>query len=649
MVTELLRATGLSVGTYTSPHLERHQRAARRGTARPIDDDALGEAIGTIAAVEPLAGVTPSYFEILTAAAFAWFADLAVDVAVVEVGLLGRFDATNVADGQVAVLTNVGRDHTDGGPGWRAKRSPRRRWASSSPGSTFVLGETDPELRSVFAAAPAEETWLPRRATSTADANRVALGGRLVDLRTPGVEVDDVFLPLHGAHQADNAAVALAAAEAFFGQAARRRPGAGGLRRRPRAGPVRGRATESRPWCSMRAHNVDGAPPRAADPGRGVHPRRHHRPGGRPPRRARSRARCSTRSVPPTPGSSSPARPTSPRAIPAPEVAAAADGAGRRRRVGTVGRATRCARALAVAGPDDLVLVTGSLYVVGAGPQLPARWRGRRARPMTATRDRRSTRPSSRPTTRAGAGAARSSSAATRSATDRVQPGALSPRRTVPADDRAAALRRHGRRAATGARHRCQAARRDRAHAPHRPRRRRDPGRRSAPRCAPGITTDELDAICHQACIDAGGYPSPLNYNGFPKSLCTSVNEVICHGIPDSRGPARRRHRQPRRHPVPRGRARRHQRHVPGRAPSTTESQRLVRGHPRVPRAGHRRGAPGPADLRHRPGHPGPRRGQRLRRGARLHRPRRRRRVPHRPADPALLRPPGQHASWSRA
>jgi methionyl aminopeptidase len=51
----------------------------------------------------------------------------------------------------------------------------------------------------------------------------------------------------------------------------------------------------------------------------------------------------------------------------------------------------------------------------------------------------------------------------------------------------------------------------------------------------PGITTDELDAICHQACLERGGYPSPLNYHGFPKSLCTSVNEVICHGIPDSR------------------------------------------------------------------------------------------------------------------
>jgi methionyl aminopeptidase len=51
----------------------------------------------------------------------------------------------------------------------------------------------------------------------------------------------------------------------------------------------------------------------------------------------------------------------------------------------------------------------------------------------------------------------------------------------------------------------------------------------------PGITTDELDAICHEACIRRGAYPSPLNYRGYPKSLCTSVNEVICHGIPDDR------------------------------------------------------------------------------------------------------------------
>ena len=52
---------------------------------------------------------------------------------------------------------------------------------------------------------------------------------------------------------------------------------------------------------------------------------------------------------------------------------------------------------------------------------------------------------------------------------------------------------------------------------------------------APGITTDELDVLCHEACLARGGYPSPLNYGGFPKSVCTSVNEVICHGIPDDR------------------------------------------------------------------------------------------------------------------
>ena len=59
--------------------------------------------------------------------------------------------------------------------------------------------------------------------------------------------------------------------------------------------------------------------------------------------------------------------------------------------------------------------------------------------------------------------------------------------------------------------------------------------REVAAEIAPGVTTDHLDAVCHEACIAEGGYPSPLNYNGYPKSLCTSVNEIICHGIPDSR------------------------------------------------------------------------------------------------------------------
>ena len=112
IITRLLVAQGLTVGTYTSPHLERvNERLSRNG--EPISDEDLAEQIGAVADLEVLAGVEPSYFEIVTAAAFRWFADIAVDVMVVEVGLLGRWDATNVVDAQVPVVTNVGLDHLE--------------------------------------------------------------------------------------------------------------------------------------------------------------------------------------------------------------------------------------------------------------------------------------------------------------------------------------------------------------------------------------------------------------------------------------------------------------------------------------------------------------------------------------------------------
>src|SRR5829696_5153971 len=108
IVTALLVARGLRVGTYTSPHLERlNERMAWNGEAIPDED--LAEVIGAVADLEPLLDSPPTHFEILTAAAFRWFAD----VAVVEVGLGGRWDATNVADAQVAVLTNVSLDHAE--------------------------------------------------------------------------------------------------------------------------------------------------------------------------------------------------------------------------------------------------------------------------------------------------------------------------------------------------------------------------------------------------------------------------------------------------------------------------------------------------------------------------------------------------------
>jgi dihydrofolate synthase/folylpolyglutamate synthase len=159
----------------------------------------------------------PSYFELLTAAAFAWFSQVAVDAAVVEVGLLGRFDATNVADGQVAVVTNIGKDHTDGQGDWR-RRVAGEKAGIVKPGSHLVLGETASDLRDLFTSEGADEVWV-RDDDFGVLTDRLALGGHVVDLRTPFGEHGEVFLPVHGAHQADNAALALAAVEAFFGRA----------------------------------------------------------------------------------------------------------------------------------------------------------------------------------------------------------------------------------------------------------------------------------------------------------------------------------------------------------------------------------------------------------------------------------------------
>jgi dihydrofolate synthase/folylpolyglutamate synthase len=228
MITALLGAHQLAVGTYASPHLEHvTERISRNG--QPIDPDALAGVIGEIAALEEQQFFgAPSYFELLTAAAYSWFSQEAVDVAVVEVGLLGRYDATNVADGLVAVVTNVGKDHTDGTGDWR-RRVAEEKAGIVKPGSHLVLGEPDPDLRALFVEpstpTPAgDESGGPGTVWVRDDdfgvmTDRVALGGHVVEMRTPFGEHDEVFLPVHGAHQADNAAVAVAAVEAFFGRA----------------------------------------------------------------------------------------------------------------------------------------------------------------------------------------------------------------------------------------------------------------------------------------------------------------------------------------------------------------------------------------------------------------------------------------------
>lgn len=216
MVTSLLQAHGLVVGTYTSPHLDRvHERMARDG--EPISDVELAEVLAGLEAVEPLLSTRPTWFELVTAAAFRWFSEAPVDVAVVEVGLLGRFDATNVVDARVAVVTGIGGDHTDFRPGW-AHRVAGEKAGIIGPGSTAVLGRMDPDLRAVFAAEGPERLWAEDVDFEVLD-DAVAIGGRLVTISSPLSRHDEVFVPLHGRHQAHNAAVAVAAVEAFFDRA----------------------------------------------------------------------------------------------------------------------------------------------------------------------------------------------------------------------------------------------------------------------------------------------------------------------------------------------------------------------------------------------------------------------------------------------
>lgn len=216
MTAALLQAMGLRVGAYTSPHLVDVTERICVDSA-PISAEDFGAAVGAVARFAEHLGMKATWFETATAAALRHFADEAVDAAVVEVGMLGRFDATNVVDGLVAAVTNVGFDHTDGLGDWR-RRIAGEKAGIIKAGSTVVLGETDPDLGEVFAAEPSDAVVVRDRDFGVSD-NRLAVGGRLVDLYTPRSRYDSVMLSLHGRHQADNAAVALTAAESFFGAA----------------------------------------------------------------------------------------------------------------------------------------------------------------------------------------------------------------------------------------------------------------------------------------------------------------------------------------------------------------------------------------------------------------------------------------------
>ena len=361
MITHLLMAHGLTVGTLTSPHLERiNERICRNG--EPITDQQFGQQIGAIAELEIVAGVRPSYFEAITAAAFRWFADEAVDVAVIEVGLLGRWDATNVIDAQVAVVTNIGMDHNEFAGPTKADVA-REKAGIVKPGSAVVIGETEPELVEIFLAAGGASSLVRGEEFDVLE-NQLALGGRLVDLRTPTTVYTDVFVPLHGRHQADNAVVALTAVEAFFAAPVRDdvlREGFASV-----VMPGRFEVLGRQPLVIVDgAHNPAGADVASQvffedfDPAG----RRFLVVGclrGRDPSEMLAALRADEFDVVMT------CTAPSPRGLPAGDLtqAAVALGCDEVIECATVDQA--CARVIRVAGADDAVLVTGSLYVVGA-------------------------------------------------------------------------------------------------------------------------------------------------------------------------------------------------------------------------------------------------------------------------------------------
>jgi dihydrofolate synthase/folylpolyglutamate synthase len=221
MVDALLSANGLRTGRFTSPHLQLvTERISLDG--HPISIERYVEAYRDVAPyVSMVDAAQPnplSKFEVLTAMAFAAFADAPVDAAVVEVGLGGTWDSTNVGDGKVAVIGAIGVDHVDF-LGSDVVGIARDKAGIIKPGSIAVLAEQRPEVMTELLHRVADVDATVARAGTEFGvlAREIAVGGQLLRLQGLGGVYDEVFLPLHGKHQADNAAVALAAAEAFLG------------------------------------------------------------------------------------------------------------------------------------------------------------------------------------------------------------------------------------------------------------------------------------------------------------------------------------------------------------------------------------------------------------------------------------------------
>ena len=277
MIEALLRANGLRTGRFSSPHVTSvTERIAING--EPLSESRFDDVFREIAPyvdlvdAQQIDGVAMTFFEIITAMAYAAFADAPVDVAVVEVGLGGTWDATNVADGDVAVITPIDLDHTHL-LGSTVAEIATEKAGIIKPGALAILAGQSADAAHVLLERSAEVGALVQReGIEFGVLDRVpAVGGQLLRLMAAEGSVDEIFLPLYGAHQAANAAQALAAAEAFLGMKALN-PGRGprGLRERHDAGPDGGRPSLA-----------DRGAGRRAQPARGPGGRRHHHRGVR--------------------------------------------------------------------------------------------------------------------------------------------------------------------------------------------------------------------------------------------------------------------------------------------------------------------------------------------------------------------------------
>jgi dihydrofolate synthase/folylpolyglutamate synthase len=221
MIDDLLRELGLRTGRYTSPHLESvTERIALDG--QPLTDERFAEVYDEVAPYAELVDArhpdSVTFFELLTAMAFAAFADSPVDAAVVEVGLGGTWDATNLIHAPVAVVTTIGLDHV-GILGDTVEAIAIEKAGLIHAGATVVCAPQSEDADAVLSARAAEvgASIVREGVDFGVESRTVAVGGQLLTIRGLAGRYEDVFVPLHGEHQASNAACAVAAVESFVG------------------------------------------------------------------------------------------------------------------------------------------------------------------------------------------------------------------------------------------------------------------------------------------------------------------------------------------------------------------------------------------------------------------------------------------------